>query len=152
MRFESIQRSRPELLVVRQVLGGFAHRLRRESREALLPALLRPNQPGGFEHAEVLDDGRHRQAVYLGELRGSLLLQRSSPQNVASILIGKGAEDGVETHRLVNHTVYYTEWFIYFPPVVAIPWMNVFWAKKKRRMIGKVKTVAAAINCAKKPP
>lgn len=40
----------------------------------------------------------------------------------------------------------------YFPPVVATPWMNVFWAKKKSTMIGRVKIVAAAMSWAKKPP
>lgn len=40
----------------------------------------------------------------------------------------------------------------YLLPVVEMPWMNVFWAKKNRMMIGIVKIVEAAINCAKKPP
>ena len=40
----------------------------------------------------------------------------------------------------------------YFPPVVEMPWMNVFCAMKKRTMTGKVNTVAPAMSCAQRPP
>ena len=35
----------------------------------------------------------------------------------------------------------------YLPPVVEMPWMKVFWAKKKSRMMGRVKRVLAAMSC-----
>src|SRR3569832_2046157 len=57
-------------------------------------------------------------------------------------------------HKLWHTTTSYPHWSLtnarpnYLPPVVAMPWINVFCAKKNRMIIGRVKMVDAAISCA----
>jgi hypothetical protein len=89
-QLETTERVVPKL---RNPLAGRLEPVGLQDAEVFSPALLAANQPGGFEHAKVLRDGRSTDGVMLGELPHGHFTATKLPENVTPHRIAEGIQD-----------------------------------------------------------
>ncbi len=71
--------------------------------------LLAPDQPGGFEHLDVLGDGGKAHVMGLGELAHARLALRQPRENGAAGRIGKRVKEQREIGIMLSHIANYSE-------------------------------------------
>jgi hypothetical protein len=80
-------------------------------RGKLAPArpsnLLLRDKPGFLQHANMLHHCRQRHAVRLGQFSDGGLAEHQASQNRAPCGISQRAKGGIQSRRILNHTVYY---------------------------------------------
>jgi hypothetical protein len=113
MASQRIELRAPEFAVGRNPLRRVLHGSRLQPAQHGAPALRAAQQPGGFQHREVLHHARQRDRERLREFGDGALAPGEPREQRAPRAVGKRREGAVERLlRILNHTVKYR-----LPPV-----------------------------------
>lgn len=86
----------PKFAVALQPFGGFGERLGFEPAWTALPITTAGDEPGAFQHFQVLGNGGLTHSEWLGQLQDRSLAGCEPSQDCSARGIGKRGEDGIE--------------------------------------------------------